>query len=182
MQRTELLSFVVFVVIILLSSFLPSNVLLLLDYLIVRVLMIIALLYFMNIGPTAGLFCLMAFAVLFMERNRRKISMAKDKLDKLDVHQPTQAPVEIAYLPQQTVPVASFDRADPVETEFAPQNNSDSSSNVFDAAEFEPVDSTINQKVVLSSIYTHGSASSSQKLYESLGLGHIHGVETIGEH
>jgi hypothetical protein len=174
MQRTELLSFVAFAVVILLSSFLPSNLLMVLDYLVVRALMIVALLYFMNIGPTAGLFCLMAFAVLFMERNRRKISMAKKKLDQMDVHQPTQAPVEIAYIPQQTVPVAEFDHADPVETEFLPQATTDS-------ADFEPVDASINQKAVLSSIYTHGSASSAQHLYESLGLGHVQGVVTVGE-
>jgi hypothetical protein len=89
----------------------------------------------------------------------------------MEVPRHPQATVQQASLPQTTVPVASFDSADHFEVEYSPSNSLD---------EFEPVDSSITQKAVLSTVYRDGSASASQHLYEELGLGHLDGVETVG--
>jgi hypothetical protein len=170
MYRSELLYFVVFTVIILSSSFLPTTVLLLLDNIVVRIAMVIALLYLIGVGPTAGIFGLMTIAILYLERNRRKVSHATQKLDQMDTT-PPQATIKQAFLPSRAVP--DFDRADPEESTFMPEASASS--------EFESVASTINQKGVLSTIYPDGSGSFSQSFYEDMGFGHLHGVETIGE-
>jgi hypothetical protein len=172
MYSSEIFYFILFAVVIVSASFLPSSLLLLLDHLLVRVSMVVALLYFIHIGPTAGLFCFMAFAALYMERNRRKAGLAAKKLDEMEVPRHPQATVQQASLPQTTVPVASFDSADHFEVEYSPSSSSFSD-------EFEPVDSSINQKAVLSTVYRDGSPSASHQLYEELGLGHLDGVETV---
>ena len=185
MQRSELFVFVLSVCIILISSFLPSGILLLLDYLIVRAVLVIVLLVMMNMGPTAGIFFLMAIAVLYLERNRRKVSLARDKLDELDVSQPTQAPVEVAYIPQKNVPVNTFDHAPILESDFLPDGIFTTADTLevlpSGTGEFYPVDSSINQKDVLPTIYDSGSASVANGMYEDAGFGHIVGVETVGE-
>jgi hypothetical protein len=107
-----------------------------------------------------------------MERNRRKAALAVKKLDEMEVPRHPQATVQQASLPQTTVPVASFDSADHFEVEYSPISSSSSD-------DFEPVDSSINQKAVLSTIYRDGSPSASHQLFEELGLGHLDGVETV---
>ncbi len=177
MYRTEIIYFIVLSIIILLSPFLPNNILLLLDNLIIRFVIVLLLLYLISIGPTAGIFGLMTISILYLERNRRKIDIATKKLDIMDINQPQQATVEEESKPQKTVPVKPFDKPDETDTEFLPDNYCDFNS-------FEPVDSTINEKEVLATIYPlnkNESPSSSSVLYEKLGFGHIRGVETLGD-
>ena len=173
MFQTEINYFVVLALIALSTPFLPSKLLFLLDTLLVKLGMVVLLLYLIRVGPTVGIFGLMAIALLFLERNRRKVGHALEKLDAMDVHRPPQATVQEASLPQKTVPVRAFDQPSPVESTFVPDGDDDSN--------FEPVAPTINQKAVLSSIYPLSSASStaSQFLYEKLGVGHLDGVETF---
>uniref|UniRef100_A0A6C0IHX5 Uncharacterized protein n=1 Tax=viral metagenome TaxID=1070528 RepID=A0A6C0IHX5_9ZZZZ len=176
MNQTELSYFVVLVIVILLSQFAPTKLLMLLDHLVIRMALVLLLLYLMRVGPTAGIFGLMAIAILYLERNRRKIAEALLKIDKMDsaytLHHP-QATVEEASQPQKTVPVIPFDVPESFETDFLPTEASDS-------AFFEPVAETINQKAVLSTIYPSGSPSASESLYEKLGFGHVDGVTTLG--
>ena len=73
MYRTELTYFIVLTVIILFSQFLPTDILLLLDNFVVRIAIVFALLYLISLGPTAGILGLMAVAVMYLERNRRKL-------------------------------------------------------------------------------------------------------------
>jgi hypothetical protein len=174
MYRTELFYFILLVCIILASPYFPTKVLLLLDTIIVRVLIVVMLLYLITIGPTAGIFGFIAVAIMYLERNRRKVSLAIEKLDAMDVYQRKEATVKEAAQPQRTVPVKAFDEPDAEETEFVPDNSHSSH-------EFEPVAPSINQKAVLSSIYPFqgsGYASDSEKLYESLGVGHLAEVVT----
>jgi hypothetical protein len=76
-----------------------------------------------------------------------------------------QATVEEASRPQQTVPVQEFDVPEQDEMTFLPQEDA--------LSEFEPVAPSMNQKTVLSSIYSDGSASATQHIYEKLGFGHV---------
>jgi len=177
MYANELMYFIVFTVIILLSQFLPTQILLLLDNIAVRIGSVLLLLYLINIGPTAGIFGIMAISILYIERNRRKVKEAVKKLDDMDIHAP-YASVEEAGKPQTTVPVREFDVPEISISDFLPHETSDPS-------DFEPVAPTINQKAVLSSIYPlqreDGTAAAPEALFEQMGFGHISDVNTHGE-
>lgn len=177
MYANELMYFIVFTVIILLSQFLPTQILLLLDNIAVRIGSVLLLLYLINIGPTAGIFGIMAISILYIERNRRKVKEAVKKLDDMDIHTP-YASVEEAGKPQTTVPVREFDVPEISISDFLPHEASDPS-------DFEPVAPTINQKAVLSSIYPlqreDGAATAPEALFEQMGFGHISDVNTHGE-
>ena len=179
MYRTELAYFIVLTVIILFSQFLPSALLLLLDNFIIRILIVLLLLYLIGLGPTAGTLGFMAVAVMYLERNKRKVVVATKKLDLMDWSRPEQATVEEASKPQTSVPVNKFNNPDEEEFDFIPNDTCDTDN-------FEPVAPTINEKAVLSTIYPlnkNGSESGigSDQLFEELGFGHIKGVETVGD-
>ena len=179
MYRTELTYFIVLTVIILFSQFLPTDLLLLLDNFVVRILVVLALLYLISLGPTAGILGLLAIATMYLERNKRKVVVAAKKLDAMDWTRPEQATVEEASKPQTTVPVNEFDKPEEDESDFFPHETCDSDN-------FEPVAPTINEKAVLSTIcplnkYGPEAGDGSDQLYEKLGFGHIKGVETVGD-
>ena len=168
MYPIELVYFAVCTIIIILSSFLPTNLLLLLDNIIVRIAFIALLIHTMQVGPTAGIIVFMTIAILYLERNRRKVSNALKKLDDMEV--PKYATVEEAYKKTAPVDVPAFDVATPEEIEFLPHD-----THVLDS--FEPVDVSINQKAVLSTIYP--LAERTDELYEKMGFGHVDTVETV---
>ena len=180
MNQVEVTYFILFAVIILLCPFLPTSLLLLLDNIVARIAAILVLLYLMNIGPTVGIMGLMAFSLLYLERNRRKIKIAAKKLDEMDFYQSRPATVEEASQPQKTVPVNEFDKPDHTETSNIPQDDT------CDITNFEPVAPTINEKEVLASIYplqrgAPESGSASDDFFEKLGFGHVEGVQTMGD-
>lgn len=179
MYRAELYYFIVLTIIILFSQFLPTGLLLLLDNFVVRILIVIGLLYLISIGPTAGIFGLMAVATMYLERNRRKITVAAKKLDKMDWEQPAQATVEEASKPQTTVPVNEFDKPVEEESFYIPSDTCESDN-------FEPIAPTINEKAVLSTVYPLSkdgpeAGDAAADLFEKLGFGHVRGVETVGD-
>jgi hypothetical protein len=179
MYRAELTYFIVLTVIILFSQFLPTGLLLLLDNVIVRIGVVLALLYLITLGPTAGIFGLMAIAVIYLERNKRKVVVAAKKIDEMDWDRPKQATVEEASKPQTTVPVNEFDKPNPEESDFFPDETCDSGN-------FEPVAPTINEKAVLATSYPLNktgpeAGDGSDELFEKLGFGHIPGVVTVGD-
>jgi hypothetical protein len=179
MYRSELTYFIVLTVIILFSQFFPTDLLLLLDNFLIRIIIVLILLYLISLGPTAGILGLMAIAILYLERNKRKVIVAAKKLNEMDWNLPKYATVKEASKPQTTVPVNEFDKPNEEETDFFPDETCDSGN-------FEPVAPTINEKAVLSTIYPlhkYGaeSGSGSDELYEKLGFGHIPGVETVGD-
>lgn len=179
MYRTELLYFSVLTVVILFTPFLPTGLLLLLDNFIVRILIVLALLYLISLGPTAGILGLIAVAVIYLERNRRKVSVIAKKIDEMDWSMPEQATVEEASQPQTTVPVNEFDTPQDEETDYF-------SKETCDSGDFEPVAPTINEKAVLSTIYPLNksgpeSGTAADQLFEELGFGHIPGVQTVGD-
>jgi hypothetical protein len=85
--------------------------------------------------------------------------------------------LEEATTPQSTVPVRSFDEPDEDEFSFLPKEDS------FNDLNFDPVAPSINYKSTLSSIYPYEgspSPSSTDELFEQMGVGHVPGVETLG--
>lgn len=180
MNQVEVTYFILFAVIILLCPFFPTAILLLLDNIIVRVAAILILLYLVGIAPTVGIMGLMAFSLLYLERNRRKVKIATKKLDMMDFYQSRPATVKEASEPQKTVPVNEFDKPVHTETSAIPQDDT------CDITNFEPVAPTINQKEVLASIYPLNrgepeSGTASDDFFEKLGFGHVNGVETMGD-
>ena len=146
-----------------------------LDSIIIRSTLIFLILYLISLGPTAGIFGMLAIGVLYLERNRRKVAMARTKVDLLDNALPEQMTVEEEGVPQQTVKVNPFDEPRYDMETFMPKEGCESD-------EFHPVAETINEKIVLPSIYPRNnpSVTSSSTLYERDGFGHIPGVHTIG--
>jgi hypothetical protein len=178
MYRAELNYFIVLTVLILFSEFLPTSLLMLLDNFLVRIGIVLGVLYLTSLGPTAGIFGLMAVAIMYLERNKRKVNIAAKKLDKMDWSRPEQATVEEAAKPQTTVPVPEFNKPDEEEFDYMPHDTCDTDN-------FEPIAPTINEKAVLSTIYPLNKSgpeagAGSDELYEKLGFGHIRGVETVG--
>lgn len=179
MFHSELTYFIVFTLIILFSQFLPTKLLLLLDNVIIRIIIVVSLLFLISLGPTAGIFGLMAISVLYLERNQRKVSVAREKLDQMDNERPEQATVEEESQPQKTVPVNEFDTPKHTESDYF-------SNETCDSGHFEPVAPSINEKEVLATIYPLNktgpeSGTGSNRLFEELGYGHIPGLETVGD-
>ena len=180
MFHTELTYFIVLSLLILFSSFLPTGLLLLLDNVLVRLLVVLGLLFLISTGPMAGIFGFLAIASLYLERNRRKVAVALQKVDRMDNAAPQQATVEEAAQPQKTVPVNAFDKPDVEETVYMPNDIDE----CMDITNFEPVAPTINEKAVLATVYplqkdAPESGTGSNHLFEELGFGHIHGVHTV---
>ena len=166
MNQTEFIYFAILMAVVLSAPYLPTPLLMWMDNLAIRIAVIGLLLYTMNMGYSIGLFVFLAVAVLFLERNRRKVEVALKALDAMEVPAKPQATVEEAEQAQTTVPVRPFDVPDTEEVAYLPQAEHAS-------AEFEPVAPSLNQKSVLSSIYPTGSASASQHFYEEMGFGHV---------
>lgn len=165
MLPNELIYIIVCVIILLTAPYLPSSVLMLLDNIVVRILMIGLLVYMVRSGPTVSILVLMTIAALFLERNRRKVGEALKKLDAMEV--PKFADVQEAYKKTMPVDVPEFSEPTHEETDFMPHETCDSDA-------FEPVDETINQKAVLSTIYPLDQKA--DNLYEKMGFGHVEGL------
>jgi hypothetical protein len=182
MFQTELTYFIVLSLLILFSSALPTGLLLLLDNVLVRLLIVFTLLFLISVGPTAGIFGLVAIASLYLERNRRKVAVALQKVDLMD-NRPRLATVEEASQPQKTVPVNAFDTPQEKKSVYMPKDIQDIDK-CMDITLFEPVAPTINEKAVLATVYplkkdAPEAGTGSNQLFEELGYGHIHGVNTV---
>jgi len=168
MIPTEFIYIIGCTIILLIAPFLPSSILMLLDNIVIRILLIGLLIYMVRIGPTAAIVVFMTISVLFLERNRHKVKDALKKLDLMEI--PAFADIHEAYKKTMPVDVPEFDAPILKEVDFMPHETCDSSH-------FEPVDVSINQKSVLSTIYP--LAEKTDSLYEKMGFGHVDGVETV---
>jgi hypothetical protein len=148
------------------------------DWLIIRVLSVMILLSLLSMGPFVGIFGFVAIALLYIERNRRKVQQGIKRWDDLDTTPRNYATIEEASQPQKTVPVLPFDEPREVMTEYAPEDDT------MDISVFEPVAPSLNERAVLSSSYPVGhrsstSTASMESIYEQMGVGHVRGVETV---
>lgn len=182
MRQAEIYVFFLQVLVILVAPFLPSNVLLLLDALPVRILLAVGLLYFTSVGPVAAVFGFVAIALLYMERNRRKVQGGLKKWEELEAvsGKATGAPVEEAHRAQATVRVAPMEMPKGEETPYEPMgvDRGDDGEEPMDVSQFDPVAPTQNEKVVMASSYpvSHraiSSTASMESIYEQLGVGHV---------
>lgn len=188
MRQAEIPLFIVLILIVASAPFLPTRLLLALDWLIVRAATVVFLLYVVTVGPMTAVFGFVALALLYMERNRRKVQGGLTKWDALDAELTPLASVKEAHAAQTTVRVAPFDTPNEKETEYAPAEGDEEPMDisVFETeSTFEPVAPSLNEKVVMASAYplSHQSSTSTVSLgsiYEQLGFGHVRQVETVG--
>jgi hypothetical protein len=164
MYKSELPYFVLFTILFLATPFLPSPLLLVFDNIIIRIGIVFVLLFLITKGPLVGVLGLLVIASIYLERNRRKLIVARTKLDKMDINTPQEMTVLEESKPQQTVPVNSFDI--PVRDDEMPYIPTEDCS----SDNFEPVGPSINMKHSLNTIEP-GAASND--LFEEMGFGHI---------
>jgi hypothetical protein len=161
MVANEMTYILVLAFIILTTPFMPSRLLMLLDNIILRVLAILVLLYAISLSPIVGLLTLVAIGSLYLERNRRKVSVAASKLDKMDSSGDSKpATVQELATPQKTVPVRRFDDAEDISLHFLPGDHMGSD-------EFHPIGESINDKMALPSAPNGEHAAS---IFEDAGV------------
>lgn len=161
------------VLLFLVSSYLPTSLLLLLDLWIVRIACMLFLLFAVSIGPTVGIFGFLAMALLFMERNRRKIDHALVKLDQMDPEKKPLASVDSPSTLTSYETMHPTSSSSPSLLEHGHSSKEGSyvpSDDSYDITQFEPVAPTINQKEVMQSLR---SSSAAAAFYEELGVGHV---------
>jgi hypothetical protein len=90
----------------------PTGILWLLDTLVMRILLVIALIYAAYLSPLVGIAALIAICMLYMERNRNKVVQARHKFEQLqEANDPAEMTVAEESLAQDTVPVREFREA-----------------------------------------------------------------------
>ena len=151
--------------VILIAPALPTGLLMLLDTVIVRIAVVLGLLFAISVGPVEGLLALIAVGAIALERNRRKVAVARAKLDLMDQQRERPATVDELAEPQTTVPVRSFREAEDDALHFLPGEEMGSDS-------FHPVGGAprLNHKEIFESV-PNGSAAGA--VFEGEGVGHI---------
>lgn len=151
--------------VIVIAPLAPTWFLMLLDNFLVRIAVVAAVLFAVTAGPAEGLLALMVVGALFLERNRRKVAVAQQKIDLMD--QQRERPATVAELgeSQTTVPVRRFDTEEDLSLHFLPGDDMGSD-------QFHPVGGAVslNAKEVFEGV-PNGSAAAS--IFESEGYGHV---------
>jgi hypothetical protein len=122
MNRNEYIVGTALVLVAILAPLSPWTLLSLLDNLLVRLAILLGLVAAVYHGYATGLLALVVIGLLYMERNRRKVTQARKRFDNLtaeDLKRP-QATVEEEGTPQDTVPVVEFDTPQDVEFGYLP--------------------------------------------------------------
>lgn len=128
------------ILVVLLSPIAPTALLLALDNLFVKIALVGGVLWATTQSPLSALLTLLAIGSLYMERNRRKVNLARKVFAELpQASDPPQATVEEEAQPQQTVPVVAFEEPSGDITTYLPKQGMGSNS-------FAPVAPTLNEK------------------------------------
>jgi hypothetical protein len=140
MRQAELLSVGIPALVVLLSPIAPTALLLALDSLFVKIALVAAFLWATTQGPLIGVLALLAIGSLYLERNRRKVNLARKVFAEIpQASDPPQATVEEEAEPQDTVPVVAFDEPSGDIATYLPKGSMGSN-------EFAPVAPTLNEK------------------------------------
>ena len=153
---------------ILLVPFLPSNILAIFDLIAVRFLVVVALLFAITQNYLIGILAFVLVGVLYLERNRRKIAMARVRFSEMvDSKSRQEMTVEEESQSQQTVPVREFEVPDDRIVYYSPNPSCATNSNEFVPASGAE---SLNAKVVFNAVPGGATAGS---LFEREGFGHI---------
>jgi hypothetical protein len=156
---------------IIFTPLIPSNLLAVLDIIFIRIFVIFALLWAITKGPRIGLLTFIFIAVLYLERNRRKMDYARDRFIKIvEADTPPQMSVEEEGQGQTTVNVRDFDKPEDRTFYYLPNPSCAANSNTF-----TPPDGTLNGKIVFPSVPQGEKAA---KVFQRDGFGRIPGLPT----
>lgn len=157
---------------ILFTPLLPSSLLAVLDLIFIRIFVVFALLWAITKGPRVGLFAFVLIAVLYLERNRRKMDYARDRFTKIvEADTLPQMSVEEEGQGQTTVNVRDFDTPEDRTFYYIPNPSCATNSNTF-----TPPSETLNEKVVFPSIPQGAKAG---PVFQRDGFGRIPGQPTV---
>jgi hypothetical protein len=154
---------------ILATPWIPTNILAVLDLILIRLLVVLAVLWAITKGPRVGLLTFVLICLLYLERNRRKIVIARNKFVKI-LESDTHMTVDEEGVAQQTVPVQEFENPDDRTMHYLPREGCAANSNGF-----ESPSETLNAKVVFPAI---PGGSKAGPIFQDEGFGRIPGLST----
>jgi len=127
--------------------FLPWQILMLSDLLLVRFILLVGFLAAVGVSPTCGILSLAVIGLLFIERNKAKMRYLKRSMQQSDMESPA---IQSIQTPETAPEQPAFEK--PVETSvpFFPQE--DSGDNMF-----YPVSASMNEKQPLPTESANGS-------------------------
>ena len=127
--------------------FLPWQILMLTDLILVRILLLAIFLFAISISPQVGILSLVSIAFLFIERNRNKVKYIQGVMQN---NASNSEAVNSINTPETAPIQPEFNKAMESNISFSPNN--ETGDNTFD-----PVDKTIDQKQVLETESANGS-------------------------
>lgn len=147
---------VILVLIFCIIPLLPNFILMLTDYLLIRVLLLIFFLSLANKSPLYAIVGLMSIAFLFIERNRVKLHNLRQSMEQSSEDSPA---IQSIVTPETAPPQPVFDSSTGKSIPFSPQDDSGSNS-------FAPVAPTLNEKEALPTETTDGSQKAMYQLFQ----------------
>jgi len=154
MNKNAALGYVLLLFLII--PFLPREILMLTDYLVVRVLMLIALVSVAYVSPVVAVLALAAFAFVFIQRNRLKMIQLSRAMRQSDESSPA---IQGIATPETAPPQPPFEVPEVDSVPFAPQKDSGDDS-------FAPVAPSQDEKQPLPTESADGSRFAIQELFE----------------
>jgi hypothetical protein len=146
--KKEVYSLIGLLIVSFAAPVIPRPILQLLDNIIVNIVLLLGVLFAVTNGPLIGIMGLRAVAMLYMERNRAKVSAARTKFNEIqEASDPAEMTVEQEGESQETVPVREFRKARESESIYLPGPKVGDDD--FDAVLGAP---DLNQKKVLPTV------------------------------
>jgi len=140
MRQSDIVLFGSLALVVLLSPITPTALLLALDNLFVKAALVTLFLWATTHGALSGILALLAIGSLYLERNRRKVQLARKVFAELpQASDPPQATVEEEAQPQDTVPVVAFDEPSGDLATYLPKQGMGSNA-------FAPIAPSLNEK------------------------------------
>jgi len=127
--------------------FLPHDVLMLSDLLLVRLVLLGVFLTAINISPQVGMLSLASIGFLFIERNKQKVRKLQGLMQ---LSTPDSPAIQSIQSPETAPAQPAFNTPSEKNVPFSPQEESGDNN-------FSPVSPTLNQKSVLPTGSTDGS-------------------------
>lgn len=139
--------------------FLPDGVFSLLDNVVGVLVLLVAVLMALPQGPVPGVLAILAIALTFVERNRRKVAskLLTDGQPSLEKQLESAPPMSNEEVHPQWEPPTED------ETKFSPEQDASDT--------FEPVAASINEKSAIPTINTNTGSDAATRFYISQHLG-----------
>jgi hypothetical protein len=135
--------------------FLPWQVLMLSDLVLVRIILLVCFLAGVNKNPVVGILTLLVIGMLFIERNKVKVNYLRRTMQQSDSESPA---IQSIVTPETAPEQPDFETPREDSVPFFPQNDAGDNH-------FYPVSSTINEKQPLQTESSNGAKFAIRQLY-----------------